>query len=149
MKIALTILVIFILSVIAGGCTTQVPEKSPTSQLAPLNVTIPDLTGVWKGTSTGYIVNEGFIQYPTTTFNITGQKGQVFIGRKEYESIDGKMNYENFAGIVTTNGEFYQTDSVKGFSLGRLTAPDSLELIYLEEGNNTKAIVTNLTRQHR
>ena len=149
MKIALTLLVIIILAVLAGGCTTQVPEESTAPQSALLNAGVPDVTGVWKGTSVGYIVNEGFIQYPTTTFNITEQKGHIFIGRKEYESLDGRMNYEEFTGVVTTNGEFYQTDNVKGFSIGRVTAPDSLEIIYLEEGNNTKAIMTNLTRQRR
>jgi len=148
MKIALTILVVIILAVLACGCTTQVQQASPVPPTAPANTAIPDVTGVWKGPSVGYIVNEGWINYPTTTFNITTQKGQVFIGKKEYESLDGKIFYENFTGLVTTNGEFYQIDSIKGFSIGKLTTPDTLELNYLEEGNNTKTVISHLTRQH-
>jgi hypothetical protein len=147
MKIALTILVVIILAVLACGCTTQVPQTSPVPPTAPANTAIPDVTCVWKGPSVGYIVNEGWINYPATTFNITTQKGQVFIGKKEYESLDGKFFYENFTGMVTSTGEFYQVDSIKGFSIGKLTTPDTLELHYLEEGNNTKSVITHLTRQ--
>jgi hypothetical protein len=148
MKIALTILVVIILAVLACGCTTQGPSAAPVPTTTPTSTAIPDVTGVWKGPAVGYIVNEGWISYPTTTFNITTQKGQVFIGRKEYESLGGKMYYENFTGMVTTNGEFFQADSMKGFSMGKLTTPDTLELHYLEEGNNTKAVIMHLTRQH-
>ncbi len=148
MKIALTILVVIILAVLVCGCTTQVQQAPPVPPTAPANTAIPDVTGVWKGPSVGYIVNEGWINYPTTTFNITTQKGQVFIGKKEYESLDGKMYYETFTGLVTPNGEFYQIDSIKGFSIGKLTTPDTLELNYLEEGNNTKTVISHLTRQH-
>jgi hypothetical protein len=50
--------------------------------------------------------------------------------------------------MITTNGVVHEADSNKGFSMGRLTAPDSLELNYLEEGNNTKAVAMHLSRQH-
>lgn len=111
------------------------------------NVNIPNMMGVWQGTGDGYTANDGFNHYPTATFNITAQKGQIFIGKKEYPRIDGKTYYENFSGMITTNGEFYEADSMGGFSFGKLITPNSLELNYLEEGNDTKALIAHLTRQ--
>lgn len=148
MKAALAVLFIIVLAVLACGCTVSPSDKPAVTKSSVLNATAPDLTGVWKGTSVGYIVKEGFQSYSNTVFNITEQKGQVFIGKKEYQTKDGKIWYEDFTGLVTADGEFLQTDSDKGFSLGKLTGPDTLELRYLEEGNNTKALISYLTRQH-
>jgi hypothetical protein len=49
--------------------------------------------------------------------------------------------------MVTMNGEIYETDSLGGFSIGKLTGPNSMELNYIEEGNDTKAIIITLSRQ--
>ncbi|MFA4876391.1 MAG: hypothetical protein WC586_03185 [Methanoregula sp.] len=157
MRIALTILVI-VLAVLASGCTTPAPAATtpaaattPTATLAPqpvsANTAIPNMVGLWKGTGTGYTTADDFYYYPTSNFNITKQKGQAFVGRKEYPRSDGKTYYENFSGIVTMNGEVYEADSMGGFSIGRMTGPDSMELNYLEEGPDTKALVLTLTRQ--
>lgn len=148
MKAALAVLFIVVLAVLACGCTVSPSDKPTVTKSSVLNATVPDLTGVWKGPSVGYVVSEGYLSYPNTVFNITEQKGQVFIGKKEYQTKDGKTWYENFTGLVTTDGDFLQADSDKGFSLGKLTGPDTLELRYLEEGNNTKALISHLTRQH-
>lgn len=148
MKAALMVLCILVLAVLACGCTVSPSDKPAVTKSAALNATAPDLTGVWKGTTVGYTVNEGFNSYTGTVFNITEQKGQIVIGKKEYRTKDGKVWYESFTGLVTPEGEFLQADSDKGFSIGKLTGPDSLELKYLEEGNNTKAMISYLTRQH-
>ncbi|MFA4850423.1 MAG: hypothetical protein WC626_11915 [Methanoregula sp.] len=151
MKTVLTILLV-ILAVIASGCTSQAPAAtppvaSPTPQSVSANTAIPDMTGLWKGTGTGFTTLDDFTDFPMTIYNISKQKGQVFTGRKEYPRTDGKTYYENFAGIVTMNGEIYEADSMGGFSIGKLTGPNSMELNYIEEGNDTKAIILTLSRQ--
>lgn len=143
MKTAFAILV-FILAVLACGCTAQAPAASPA---VTANTAIPDMTGIWSGTSTGHTQLEGFIYYPTTTFNISVQKGQVFAGQKEYPRMDGKTHYENFSGFVTRNGEIYEADNLGGIAIGTLTGPDTMELNYVEEGPDAKAIIIRLTRQ--
>lgn len=149
MKFILAILIIFIVAVLACGCTTQAPTITQVTATPTVstNVNIPNMMGVWQGTGDGYTTNDGFTHYPSATFNITAQKGQIFIGKKEYPRIDGKTYYENFSGMITTNGEFYEADSMGGFSFGKLITPNSLELNYLEEGNDTKALIAHLTRK--
>lgn len=152
MKTALTILLV-ILAVLAAGCTTQAPAATPPAatpapQSVPTNTVIPDMTGLWKGTGTGYTTLDDFTYYPTATFNISKQKGHIFTGRKEYPRTDGKTYYENFSGMVSMNGDVYEADSLGGFSIGKLTGPNTMELYYLEEGNDTKAIIITLSRQN-
>jgi hypothetical protein len=151
MKTVLTILLV-ILAVIISGCTSQAPAAtptvtSPTPQSVSTNTAIPDMTGLWKGTGTGFTTLDDFTYFPMATFNISKQKGQIFTGRKEYPRTDGKTYYENFVGMVTMNGEIYEADSLGGFSIGKLTGPNSMELNYIEEGNDTKAIIITLSRQ--
>ena len=151
MKTVLTILLV-ILAVLVSGCTTTAPvttplAATPTPLSVSTNAVIPDMTGLWIGTGTGYTTTDDFYYYPKTIFNISKQKGQVFVGRKEYPRSDGKTYYENFSGIVTMNGEVYEADSIGGIGLGRLTSPNTMELNYLEEGFDTKAIILTLSRQ--
>jgi hypothetical protein len=145
MRTALTILVL-VLAVLACGCTSKAPAATPATQTVSVNTAIPDMTGVWEGPSDGY-AQHGFNYFPNTIFNVTAQKGRVFIGNKEYPRADGKTYYENFTGIVTANSEVYVTDSEAGISLGKLTGPDSMELNYLEEGADTKALIMQLSRK--
>ena len=143
MKTAFTILLVFVV-VLACGCTTQTPASSP---VATANTTIPDLTGIWSGTSIGNTHVEGFVDYPTTLFNISAQKSQVFTGRKEYPRMDGMTHYENFSGFLTTKGEIYESDDLGGIAIGTLTSPNSMELNYVEDGPDAKALIIRLTRQ--
>jgi len=137
---------------ICAGCTSTSPtgpvSATPivTHPVIPPTQAIPDLIGRWSGNSTGHTTVEGFFTHPTL-FNITKQKGQAFSGRKEYLRGDGKMYYENLSGIITLTGEIYESDGGAGFSIGRLTGPDSLEFNYLEDGSDNKAYITQLTRQ--
>jgi len=164
MRNAFFILVLaLVLVVLASGCTSPAPAATPPSVSPAISpaatpatssgsvpaASIPDLTGLWEGTADGYTTGDGFIHYPTTIFNISKQKGQIFIGQKEYPRGDGKTYYENLTGIITTAGDFYEADSIGGFSIGKLTGPDFLELMYLEEGADTKTIVMHLTWQKK
>jgi hypothetical protein len=135
---------------IAAGCTTQAPA-APTATATPTSTppaAPPGITGVWTGTSTGYLKSTGFIENAPFRLNITVQKGQAFTGVKEYVCPDGKVSTENVSGIVTPSGEVYLADDVKGVNLGRLTDPDTLEVFYLEDGpGEAKAMISHLRRQ--
>lgn len=151
MKIAVTLLLI-VLAVLACGCTAQAPAAAP--QAAPAAsptvqayTSTPDLVGRWVGTSVGHAQNSGFWEWPATVFNITVQKGQAFYGAKEYTNKDGKIYYENFSGVITPKGELYMADNMKGKTFGTLTGPDTLELVNIEDGADTKAYYMLLTRQ--
>ncbi|MCX6698736.1 MAG: hypothetical protein NTV68_02225 [Methanomicrobiales archaeon] len=145
--IAIAILLVGI--ILCAGCTStnlSTPGQSTPVATPSTMKSIPDLIGKWSGNSTGHTTVEGFFSHPTF-FNISEQKGQAFSGRKEYLRGDGKMYYENLSGIITMNGEIYESDGVAGFSIGRLTGPDSLEFNYLEDGSDNKAYITRLSRQ--
>ena len=152
MKIATTLLLIVpvMLAMLACGCTTQAPTvTSPTtSPTITIPMAIPDLTGTWNGTTAGYLKSSGFDEGSPFRMNITSQKGQAFTGMKVYEWPDGKINIENVSGIIAPTGEIYFADDVKGINLARLTDPNTLEIIYLEDGpGDAKALVSHLTRQ--
>ena len=135
--------------ILCSGCTTtslSTPGQSTPVATPATMKSIPDLIGRWSGNSTGHTTVEGFFTHPTL-FNISEQKEQAFSGRKEYLRGDGKMYYENLSGIITMTGEIYESDGGAGFSIGRLTGPDSLEFNYLEDGSDNKAYITRLTRQ--
>jgi hypothetical protein len=134
------------------GCTTLAPTAVPgtkpgTSIVVPVEKTIPNLIGVGSGNATGHTKVQGFANHLPVTFNVSAQKGQAFSGRKEYLRSDGKTYYENFSGFITPTGEIYESDEVRGFSIGRLTGPDSMDLNYLEDGPDTKAYFFSLIRQ--
>jgi hypothetical protein len=67
---------------------------------------IPNLTGIWKGTSSGYMVGLGFTE-DSMTYNVTEQNGQAFIGFKEYSFEGEEPGREDFAGIITDDGTIY------------------------------------------
>jgi hypothetical protein len=94
----------------------------------------------------GHTQKEGFRE-PAFIQNITMQKGWAFAGVKEYIRADGKTYYENFSGVISPGGELFIADSAGGISDGRLTGPDSMELLYAEEGPDAKAYYMPLTRQ--
>lgn len=151
MKIVVIVLLIAS-AILVCGCTTLAPTAAPgttpgTSIVVPVEKTIPNLIGVWSGNATGHTKVEGFAINLPVTFNISAQKGQAFSGRKEYLRGDGKTYYENFSGFITLTGEIYESDDVKGFSIGRLTGPDSMDLNYLEDGPDTKAYFFSLIRK--
>ena len=152
MKTAFTIMVVLVLAVLISGCTNPAPAAtplpvSPTIQPVSANTVVPDVTGLWKGTGTGYTTIDDFAYFPNVIYNISKQKGQIFTGKKEYPKTDGKTYYENFAGLVTTNGEIYEVANMGGIAIGKLTGPDSMEINYLEEGADTSAIIVTLSRQ--
>lgn len=151
MRTIFTIIVI-ILAVLAGGCTIQPPASAPSATLptSPGTVTttaIPDVTGIWTGMTYGDSQTEGFRQHDRSRYNISKQKGYAFSGSKEYIRGDGTTYYENFSGIVSNSGEISMADNPRGYSFGRLTGTDTMELHYVEDGPDAKAYLSLFTRQ--
>jgi hypothetical protein len=148
-RFVLAILVIGI--VLCAGCTSPNPQetgpKSPPSPPALVTTAIPDVVGVWKGMTYGHSQTEGFRQHDKSRYNISTQNGYAFSGSKEYIRGDGKTYYENFSGVVSNSGEIMMADNPKGYTIGRLTGPDTMELYYLEDGPEAKAYLSIFTRQ--
>ena len=148
MKIALTIIVI-VLFVLSSGCTTPAPATpalSPgTTPAAPS--TVPDLVGTWSGTSVGHVNAKGWVDAGSPSFDISDQKGLAFTGTKTYATLDGTKKTENISGVITRKGEIYIAELESGIIMGDLVGPDTMELVYVEDGTNAKAFLYTLTRQ--
>jgi hypothetical protein len=145
-------IIVVILAVLAGGCTVQSPATatpaSPATPTAAVTTTaIPDVIGIWTGMTYGHSQDEGFRQHDKSRYNISKQTGYAFLGSKEYIREDGKTYYENFSGVVSDSGEIYMADNPKGYSSGKLTGPDTMELYYVEDGPGAKAYLSRFTRQ--
>ena len=95
----------------------------------------------------GHSQTEGFRQHDRSRYNISAQKGYAFSGSKEYIRGDGKIYYENFSGVVSNSGEISLADNPRGYSFGKLTGPDTMELLYVDDGSEAKAYLSLFTRQ--
>jgi len=160
MKIILIISLI-LFGVLASGCLSTTPPPPPgefqqgvqsneqTGSYPPgiPNESIPNLTGRWTGLTTGHIQGSGFYSHHNAVFNITGQQRYAFEGNKEYIRPDVKTYYENFSGAFSPDGEMLFADSTKGYSIGRITGPDSMYLLTGQDGNASRAFIQFLTRQ--
>jgi hypothetical protein len=150
---ALIVVALLVTGTCIAGCTSTAPAAAPApaAPVAPtaatISTAIPDLTGIWTGTTVGHIKMDGFVEENTTRYNITTQKGRAFTGQKEYTRKDGKTYNEGFSGIVTSNNEIFMGDHGTGYIEGRLNGSDSMELYYIDEGSDAKALIIQLNRQ--
>lgn len=110
---------------------------------------VPDLTGVWKGTSQSVAMGKLGHTEPSTapkflradfTLTIEKQEGQTFYGTKA--SAKGK---ETVLGVI--HGHLVSMADDDGTYTGRLNSANSLQLIYLEAGTNAK--VASITTYER
>jgi len=146
MKIAFTILLV-ILAVLACGCTGTAPAAPATPTASPSITTTPDLTGIWTGTSAGHFNAVGFREQLSPKYNITEQKGQSFAGSVEYTRPNGTLDSEEFSGVINNRGEIFIAQLEAGTVIGDLTGQDTMELSYIEDGPDAKALIVHLTRQ--
>lgn len=154
MKSILGILLL-VLALLAAGCTASVPPTPTTTTPAPIAATsaasgadIPNLVGVWSGSGVGHINNYGFRSEGEPVYNITEQKGRAFAGYIEYSHYKGESRKnEEFSGIINVRNEIYIAQKEVGFTFGDLLGPDTLELGYVEDGDDAKAFLITLTRQ--
>ncbi|MDD1729459.1 MAG: hypothetical protein LUQ50_10350 [Methanospirillum sp.] len=140
MKIACAILII-ILGVLGFSVLATAAETKATTPDS-----IPNLTGTWKGTSSGYMVGTGFTE-DTMTYTITEQNGQAFIGFKEYFFKGQELGIENFAGIITDEGTIYIVDIPGGQVVGKLIGSDQMNLNSFNDGEETYVFISILKRE--
>jgi hypothetical protein len=138
MKIAGAILII---SLAIFGCLVMTTAAETTATIPD---SIPNLTGIWKGTSFGHGKLEGFGEKPMT-FNITEQNGQAFTGVKEYDLVGESLN-EGFSGIITEDGTIFMGDYEDGSQTGKLIGANEMIIYYIESGEDAKAKIIKLTR---
>jgi len=110
---------------------------------------VPDLTGVWKGTTQSVAMGKLGHAEPTTapkflradfTLTIEKQEGQTFYGTKA--SAKGK---ETVLGVI--HGHLVSMADDDGIYNGRLNSANSMQLIYLEPGTTSK--VASITTYER
>ena len=144
MKI-IAVLLFFGLVILACGCTTPAPVTPPTVVPTAVPTTLPaistntddkDLIGAWVGTDVRYADPYDFRENVSIRYNITGQAGSIFGGVKEFtKQSDGKTYTKNFTGVRTSSGMLYFADEDQGYNIGRMTGPDTLEIIHLVDGS--------------
>lgn len=155
-----SVIFLIVLSVSVCGCLSTTPPAPPTAlpggpsnvqsgnfQPGISNESFPNLIGRWTGLTAGHVQGSGFYSHYHAIYNITGQQGYAFAGNKEYIRPDGKTYYENFSGAISPGGEMIFADSRQGYSIGRMTGPDSMDILTGQDGTEARAFVQIFTRQ--
>ena len=129
--------------------------------LAPLLATpaladsaVPDLRGIWKGTSESIVLGAGNSHHSpaqaadaefrsvTFTLTVTRQEGRRFVG-----TFTSPKANEIVIGIVSRAGSIHMADD-DGIDSVTLLAPDRLEICYLHLSADSRVVsCTEMTRQ--
>ncbi|MDD1693232.1 MAG: hypothetical protein LUQ71_00760 [Methanoregula sp.] len=148
MKIAAAVLLI-ILAVIACGCTSQAPAATPATTAVAVSAPFPpDLTGTWKGLTTGYEPGVGFTDYGNATMSmiVSEQKGRIFAGTFVFTSPNGSESIA-FSGVIGRDGKTLTIpQKTGGYSFGEITAPGEIELIYVDTGTHYSSSIDTLNK---
>jgi hypothetical protein len=116
---------------------------------------VPDLTGTWSGPFK--VLRAGGMGEGTLTLRVTEQDGPLFRAEKTWDT-PGAEGYvgdkavekatEPLVGVVDFDGAgvHLAEEGDAGLYMGRLSAPDTLELVYIEAGHGT-AYRVRLTKQ--
>jgi hypothetical protein len=108
---------------------------------------IPNLIGNWTGSITGYDRNMSYIDINKTgalNMTISDQRGRVFNGSFSLNfslpQTGPVQTTEGFSGAIgLDNRTLYMAEYDKGYDIGTVLSNDSIELIYLEEGDGETA----------
>lgn len=131
MKIVLAILLV-LAAVVACGCTTTgtpVPNTAVPAQASA----VPNLTGTWTSTMTGYEEGMGFTDYPSDSLAmvVTEQKGRVFAGQIQMNFNSTKSSIP-FTGVIGSDGKSISlTEKDNGYGFGQMTSENEMEITYL------------------
>jgi len=113
--------------------------SAPVLAQTPVQGSIPDLRGTWKGESESVVFGAGahphhgsgpredatrFTSKPFT-MTIDKQDGRRFSG-----TFSSERSTETVIGVVSRNGTIFMVDD-DGYDVGTLLAPNRLELCYL------------------
>ena len=103
---------------------------------------VPDLTGTWQGTAQAVAFGRLTHANPTTkptfisvklTLRVQQQQGRVFYGIKQSNRAS-----EQLVGVVGPDKTVSLADE-DGYQVGTLLAPNKLQLVYLEAGQQSRA----------
>ena len=132
MKTALVLLAIAAI-VLACGCTAADTNTPPAAPVAPAE--IPDLTGTWTGTMTGYDDGIGFNDHAggTATLVITGQQGRVFAGNLTVTEGNVSLFSGGFAGVIGRDGRTLSVVEESGYCTGEIVDDNTLEFVYMDD----------------
>jgi hypothetical protein len=96
--------------------------------------------GTWKGSGQGIGRTEGWTN-DQVTIEITEQRGPAFKAQVVYGN-----QREDLFGIVAPDGRTVHILGDDGQNIGVLSAPDTLDVCYLEVGSDAKATCVVLKR---
>jgi hypothetical protein len=124
-------------------------------QVLAEDASVPDLVGTWTGPLK--VMRAKGIGEGTLTLRVLKQEGPLFNAEKSWETpgtagkVGGKeveKATEPLAGVVDFDGKsvYLAEQGDNGLYTGRLSAPDTLELVYVEAGDGT-AYRAQLTRK--
>ena len=105
---------------------------------------IPNLVGNWTGSYEGYDNKVGYVNGTgTLTLVISEQKGRLFTGNlSELGQETGRIS-----GVIALDNEtFYMAEYNMGYDVGTILSNDTIELIYLEDGEMGGAVIDEFNR---
>ena len=107
---------------------------------------IPNLVGNWTGSYEGYANGIGYKASNETdaiTLVISEQQGRLFTGNLS------EMGQETAAvsGVIALDNQtLYMTESDGGYDIGTVLTSDTIELLYLEDGEKGGAFIDEFHR---
>lgn len=107
---------------------------------------IPSLVGNWTGSYEGYTNSGSHIgtnEAVAITLVISEQIGRLFTGNL---SELGQVTAAVSGVIALDNKTFYMTESDKGYDIGTVLSNDTIELLYLEDGEKGGAFIDEFHR---
>ena len=107
---------------------------------------IPSLVGNWTGSYEGYANSGSYISTNETvaiTLVISEQIGRLFTGNlSEFGQVTASVS----GVIALDNRTFYMTEYDGGYDIGTVLSSDSIELLYLEDGEKGGAFIDEFHR---
>jgi len=123
MKVFPVFLVILFIVIIVAGCSTTATSET----------TVPDLTGTWTGSMTGYINGTGYVSFPNSTMTmvVENQTGRIFWGTMRFTE-DNTPHAVRFAGAISRDGKsFTLTNGDGGYDTDcTIVSQNEIELVY-------------------
>ena len=123
-------------------------RSTGSGQLAtPTVQPMPDLTGKWNGTATGYIDTSGYqVTRDVVSLNVTGQTDRLFTGQVSFV-MNGTLETKDFAGALDRDGKTFRTvESPDGFNDGVILSADEIELTFRDNADPSRIVIDSLKR---
>jgi hypothetical protein len=110
---------------------------------------IPDLVGNWTGTWDAYFGEKyaSSTENGSINYTFTEQEGRIFVGNISGKLGNGSEVDKGFVGAIgPDNQSLYIAESDQGYTFGTMISSDEIELIYLQDGDDTEASIDRIHR---